>query len=82
MSYAKKPRQKYIRCLERRSQYLEKRIETSQSDLSYDKAEMNALKWAVDTLKQLFPNQDVTGSEESVPDEAERADYASTEIEA
>ena len=55
MNMHKKPRQKYIRCLERRAQYLEKRIDTSAVDLSYDKAEMNALKWAVDTLRQLFP---------------------------
>lgn len=56
MTYQKKPRQKYIRCLERRAEYLEKRIGTSKLDLSYDKAETNALRWAINTLRDLYPN--------------------------
>lgn len=53
----KKPRQKYIRCIERRVIHLEKRIQTSKQDLTFDKAEVNALRWAVVTLKSLYPNE-------------------------
>ena len=53
----KKPRQKYIRCIERRVTHLEKRIQTSKQDLTFDKAEVNALRWAVVTLKSLYPNE-------------------------
>lgn len=64
MNYQKKPRQKYIKCLERRMDYLGKRVGGSGIDLSYDKAELNALKWAVDSLKEIFPNQEISESED------------------
>ena len=56
MTYQKKPRQKYIRTLERRAAYLEQKLQTAQSDLSYDRAERNALKWAIGVLKELYPS--------------------------
>lgn len=59
---AKKPRQKYIRCLERRAEYLEERIAASPVDLSYDKAECNAIRWAIDVLKSLYPRGESQGA--------------------
>jgi len=43
---------KYIAALVRRADYLAGRISGSRTiDLSYDKAELAALRWAVDQLK-------------------------------
>lgn len=46
---------KHIRCLERRLGHLETRVATSSKDLSYDKAEIAALKWAIALARQMFP---------------------------
>jgi len=64
-NFQKKPKQKYIRCLERRKSYLDERIKRSDLDLTYDKAELNALNWAIGVLKELYPAQ------EKIEEEAE-----------
>lgn len=42
--------EKYIAILEKRGNHLEDRINNSPRDLSYDKAELAALDWAIDKL--------------------------------
>lgn len=53
---SKRPRQKYIRCLERRLVYLENKLSTATGERHYDKAERNALAWAIEVLKELYPS--------------------------
>lgn len=56
---------KHIRCLERRLGHLETRVATSSKDLSYDKAEIAALKWAITLARQLFPDSAETQQHEA-----------------
>lgn len=44
----------YLDRLKRRIAYLRKRIDRTPRDLSYDKAELAALEWAVTTLQRLM----------------------------
>ena len=43
-----------FKALERRADHLAKRIAASDIDLSYDKQELAALRWALDNLYKLF----------------------------
>lgn len=46
--------EKYLRRLERRAAHLEERIRASLTkDLTYDKAELEAIRWVVRKLEQL-----------------------------
>lgn len=45
--------EEYLGRLERRLAHLENRILMSDKDLAYDKAEASALKWAIDTIKEM-----------------------------
>lgn len=47
--YLTKHQREYIERLNRRKEFLEHRVEGRQ-DLSYDRAELGALIWAIDTL--------------------------------
>ena len=46
-----------LETLERRADFLAKRISTSDTDLSYDKQELSALRWALDVLRPQFSNR-------------------------
>jgi hypothetical protein len=46
--------ERYIAILEKRADHLEKRINSSDRDLSYDKAELAALDWAVDFITDII----------------------------
>ena len=50
---SEKHQKKYLEILQKRRDYLIKRINYSQKDLSYDKAEAAALSWAVNKLAKL-----------------------------
>ncbi len=41
---------RHVGCLERRAHHLALRIQVSPRELSYDKAELAALRWAIKTL--------------------------------
>ena len=43
-----------FKALERRADHLAKRIAASNIDLSYDKQELAALRWALNNLYELF----------------------------
>ena len=44
-----------LKVLERRADHLAKRIAESPLDLTYDKAELIALRWAIDELEGKIP---------------------------
>lgn len=46
--------QKMLNTLEKRAQHLSKRIASSDKDLSYDKAELRALSWAIVILEDHY----------------------------
>lgn len=41
---------KYLNSLNRRAEHLERRIQESTKDLTYDRQELAALKWAIRSL--------------------------------
>jgi len=43
---------KHLRALERRLSHLEGRVASASRDLSYDKAEISALRWAIALAKR------------------------------
>jgi hypothetical protein len=43
-----------IKTLKKRLNYLEKRIRDSDKDLTFDKAEASAIKWAIEELSKLY----------------------------
>lgn len=46
-----------IKVLERRADHLAKRIAESPLDLTYDKAELSALRWAIRELEEKVPTK-------------------------
>ena len=50
-----------IRALERRAEFLEKRIENSDRDLSYDKSELGSLRQAIFVLQGVLDNPMIWG---------------------
>lgn len=44
---------KYLARLEKRADHLEKRT-TDNPALTFDRAELNALKWAIRTLREIY----------------------------
>ena len=56
--------QKYLKMLRRRKDYLERRIsaaEPGRNDLSYDREEIAALKWAIYELGHKYEQADLQG---------------------
>ena len=51
-----------IKTLQKRLNCLETRIKKSDKDLTYDKAEASALKWAIEELSKLYVNKFATSS--------------------
>lgn len=48
---------RHVQALQRRHDYLVARILTSDKDLSFDKAEVSALKWAIEQLAPREPSR-------------------------
>jgi hypothetical protein len=65
MSTSRRGRSKRrLAALKKRAEFLEKRIQESPFDLSFDKQELSALRWAIFVLQGISRARSLEGAEE------------------